>query len=310
MPKVKSDKKFRNHKETKASGFKQGIKFNTGLGQHILKNPLIVQSIVEKAALQPTDTVLEIGPGTGNMTVKLLEKAKKVIACEIDPRLVAELQKRVLGTPMKSKLEIIVGDVLKADLPFFDVCVANMPYQISSPFVFKLLLHRPFFKCAVLMFQREFAMRLVAKPGEKLYCRLSLNTQLLARVDHLMKVGKNNFRPPPKVESSVVRIEPKNPPPPINYQEWDGLTRIAFNRKNKTLGSEFKTTNVLALLEKNYRVHCSVNNISIDDKFDIKKKVDDILTTGGFKDKRARTMDIDDFLKLLHSFNAEGIHFA
>jgi 18S rRNA (adenine1779-N6/adenine1780-N6)-dimethyltransferase len=68
------------------------------------------------------------------------------------------------------------------------------------------------------MFQREFALRLTAKPGDKLYCRLSLNTQLLARVDHLMKVGKNNFRPPPKVESSVVRIEPKNPPPPINYQ--------------------------------------------------------------------------------------------
>ena len=90
------------------------------------------------------------------------------------------------------------------------------------------------------MFQREFALRLTAKPGEKLYCRLSLNTQLLARVDHLMKVGKNNFRPPPKVESSVVRIEPKNPPPPINFKEWDGLTRIAFNRKNKQLGSEFK----------------------------------------------------------------------
>ncbi len=65
------------------------------------------------------------------MTVKLLEKVKKVIACEIDPRLVAELQKRVLGTPLKQKLEIIVGDVLKADLPFFDVCVANMPYQVS-----------------------------------------------------------------------------------------------------------------------------------------------------------------------------------
>ena len=162
--------------------------------------------------------MLEVGPGTGNMTVKLLEKVKKVVACEIDPRLVAELQKRVQGTPLHSKLEIRVGDVLKNDLPFFDVCVANMPYQISSPFVFKLLMHRPFFKCAILMFQREFALRLTAKPGDKLYCRLSLNTQLLARVDHIMKVGKNNFRPPPKVESSVVRIEPKNPPPPINYQ--------------------------------------------------------------------------------------------
>lgn len=110
------------------------------------------------------------------------------------------------------------------------------------------------------MFQREFAERLVAKPGDKLYCRLSINTQLLARVDMLMKVGKNNFRPPPKVESNVVRIEPKNPPPPINYQEWDGLTRIAFLRKNKTLSATFKQTTVITLLEKNYKIHCSLNN--------------------------------------------------
>ncbi|VCW67096.1 unnamed protein product, partial [Gulo gulo] len=155
----------------------------------------------------------------------------------------------------------MVGDVLKTDLPFFDACVANLPYQISSPFVFKLLLHRPFFRCAILMFQREFALRLVAKPGDKLYCRLSINTQLLARVDHLMKVGKNNFRPPPKVESSVVRIEPKNPPPPINFQEWDGLVRITFVRKNKTLSAAFKSSAVQQLLERNYRIHCSVHNI-------------------------------------------------
>jgi len=144
--------------------------------------------MVEKSALRPTDIALEIGPGTGNMTIKLLEKTKRVVACEIDPRLVAELQKRVQGTPYQSKLQIMVGDVLKTDLPFFDVCVANIPYQISSPLVFKLLLHRPFFRCAIIMFQREFAQRLVAKPGDKLYCRLSINTQLLAKVDILMKV--------------------------------------------------------------------------------------------------------------------------
>ncbi|CAF0739635.1 unnamed protein product [Brachionus calyciflorus] len=312
MPKVKSEKKFRNHKETSSStaGAQQGIRFNKDFGQHILKNPLIVTSMIEKAALQPTDTVLEIGPGTGNMTIKLLEKVKKVVACEVDPRMVAELQKRVQGTHLQNKLEIRVGDVLKNDLPFFDVCVANMPYQISSPFVFKLLMHRPFFKCAILMFQREFALRLTAKPGEKLYCRLSLNTQLLARVDHIMKVGKNNFRPPPKVESSVVRIEPKNPPPPINYQEWDGLTRIAFNRKNKTLGAEFKSTNVLNLLEKNFKIHCSLNNKPIPDSFDMKTKIEEILSKNNFAEKRARTMDIDDFLQLLHDFNSEGIHFS
>lgn len=243
MPKVKSGAIGRRRgrqeqrRELKSAG---GLMFNTGIGQHILKNPLIINSIIDKAALRPTDVVLEVGPGTGNMTVKLLEKAKKVVACELDPRLVAELHKRVQGTPVASKLQVLVGDVLKTDLPFFDTCVANLPYQISSPFVFKLLLHRPFFRCAILMFQREFALRLVAKPGDKLYCRLSINTQLLARVDHLMKVGKNNFRPPPKVESSVVRIEPKNPPPPINFQEWDGLVRITFVRKNKTLSAAFK----------------------------------------------------------------------
>ncbi|XP_067842662.1 probable dimethyladenosine transferase isoform X1 [Heptranchias perlo] len=306
MPKVKSEKKSRGRREAQG----QGIVFNTGIGQHILKNPLIVNSIIDKAAIRPTDVILEVGPGTGNMTVKLLEKAKKVIACELDTRLVAELQKRVQGTPMASKLQIMIGDVLKTDLPFFDACVANLPYQISSPFVFKLLLHRPFFRCAVLMFQREFALRLVAKPGDKLYCRLSINTQLLARVDHLMKVGKNNFRPPPKVESSVVRIEPKNPPPPVNFQEWDGLVRIAFVRKNKTLGAAFKSIAVEQLLEKNYRIHCSLHNIQIPENFSITEKIQKILEEADFSEKRARTMDIDDFMRLLHGFNSQGIHFS
>ncbi|XP_068105790.1 dimethyladenosine transferase isoform X1 [Hyperolius riggenbachi] len=306
MPKVRAEKKSRVHQEIRG----QGVMFNTGVGQHILKNPLIVNSIIDKAAIRPTDVVLEVGPGTGNMTVKLLEKAKKVVACELDTRLVAELQKRVQGSAVGNKLQILVGDVLKTDLPFFDLCVANLPYQISSPFVFKLLLHRPFFRCAVLMFQREFAMRLVAKPGEKLYCRLSINTQLLARVDHLMKVGKNNFRPPPKVESSVVRIEPKNPPPPINFQEWDGLVRIAFVRKNKTLRAAFKSSAVQELLEKNYRIHCSLHSIAIPEEFSIADKIDKILTDTGFDEKRARCMDIDDFIRLLHGFNAEGIHFS
>ncbi|XP_014673758.1 PREDICTED: probable dimethyladenosine transferase isoform X2 [Priapulus caudatus] len=306
MPKVKAAKKSRQHEEVQ----RQGIQFNRDLGQHILKNPLVVNSLVEKAALRPTDVVLEVGPGTGNMTVKLMDKVKKVIACEVDPRLAAELQKRVQGTPIQTKLHLIVGDVLKSELPFFDVCVANLPYQISSPFVFKLLLHRPFFRCAVLMFQREFAQRLVAQPGDKLYCRLSINTQLLARVDHLMKVGKNNFRPPPKVESSVVRIEPRNPPPSVNFQEWDGLVRIAFVRKNKTLSAAFRQSNVLELLEKNYRIHCSVNGITIPSDFDTKAFIIAILEEGNFDKKRPRSMDIDDFLGLLHAFNSRGIHFT
>ena len=124
----------------------QAMQFNHSLGQHILKNPLVVAALVEKSALRSTDTVLEIGPGTGNMTVKMLDKVKKVVACELDPRMVAELQKRVQGSHYQQKLQMLVGDVIKTELPFFDVCVANVPYQISSPLVFKLLLHRPFFR--------------------------------------------------------------------------------------------------------------------------------------------------------------------
>ena len=306
MPKVKAEKKSRQHKERQT----QGLKFNTGLGQHILKNPMVIQGMIQKAALRSTDVVLEIGPGTGNMTVKLLENSKKTVACEMDPRMVAEIQKRVQRTPHQSKLQVIVGDVLKTQLPFFDVCVANLPYQISSPIVFKLLLHRPFFRCAVLMFQKEFADRLVAKPGEKLYCRLSVNTQLLARVDMLMKVGKNNFRPPPKVESAVVRIEPRNPPPPINYNDWDGLLKIVFSRKNKTIGASMGTSKVLSNLESNYRTHCAMKNTTIPADFSIKDKVHSILSDNCFESKRSRHMSIEDFLQLLKVMNQEGIHFS
>lgn len=269
---------------------------------------------ITKAALRSSDIVLEVGPGTGNMTMKLLEKCKQVIACEVDTRLVAELQKRVQNSPLQSKLKIIIGDVLRKDLPFFDVCVANLPYQISSPFVFKLLLHRPFFRCAILMFQREFAQRLVAKPGDKLYCRLSVNTQLLSRVDIIMKVGKNNFRPPPKVESSVIRLEPINPPPMINYKEWDGMLRICFLRKNKTLSNLFHQTSVMEMLRHNYEVHCSMKNINIDrnnnNGFNIKDKITAILTEIKFEMKRARSMDIDEFLLLLCTFNKHDLHFS
>eukprot|EP00455_Lapot_gusevi_P048622 TRINITY_DN674_c0_g1_i1.p1 TRINITY_DN674_c0_g1~~TRINITY_DN674_c0_g1_i1.p1 ORF type:complete len:340 (+),score=64.55 TRINITY_DN674_c0_g1_i1:60-1079(+) len=288
----------------------QGFVFNKAFGQHILKNPLVVKSIVEKAALRSTDTVLEIGPGTGNLTMKLLETAKKVVAVELDPRMVAELQKRVQGTDFAHKLQIIHGDVMKVELPFFDVCVANIPYQISSPLTFKLLAHRPMFRCAVIMYQKEFALRLVAKPGDELYCRLSVNTQLLSKVDHLIKVGKNNFRPPPKVDSSVVRIEPKNPPPPINFMEWDGLVRICFNRKNKTLRALFTSTGVLEMLEKNYKTHCSLNNIPMENATPIKEMVEKLLESGEFSEKRSSKMDQDDFLRLLETFNSAGLHFC
>ncbi|KAI0406552.1 dimethyladenosine transferase-like protein [Xylaria palmicola] len=245
------------------------FKFTKDLGQHILKNPGIAQAIVDKAYLKPTDVVLEVGPGTGNLTVQILNQARKVIAVEMDPRMAAEVTKRVQGKPEHKRLEVILGDVIKQEpLPDFDVCISNTPYQISSPLVFKLLrLPKPPRTC-VLMFQREFAMRLTARPGDSLYCRLSVNAQFWAKISHVLKVGRANFRPPPQVDSSVVRIEPKigSERPNISFEEFDGLLRVCFNRRNKVLRSLFLgNKEVLKLVETNYRLYCATNDIPIDE---------------------------------------------
>jgi len=294
---------------------KHEFTMNKNYGQHLLKNPAIISSIVEKAEIKSTDIVLEIGPGTGNLTLRLLELAKKVIAIELDPRMVAELQKRVSSSEHKHKLHVLAGDVLKMDLPYFDMVVANIPYAISSPLTFKLLEHRPLWRSALLMYQREFALRLCANVGDDLYCRLSVNTQLLSKVTHVLKVGKNNFRPPPKVESSVVRFKPHNPPPPVNFKEWDGLLRLCFTRKNKTVASIFKSTTVTDMLTSNYKTICNLRDIPLEVNDDeltdyVKTKIADILQETGYALQRANKMDIDDFLKLLIAFNKQNIHFS
>ena len=120
--------------------------------------------------------------------MKILEQARRVIAVEMDPRMAAEVTKRVQGKPEAKRLEVMLGDVIKTELPYFDVCISNTPYQISSPLVFKLLALNPAPRACVLMFQQEFAMRLVAKPGDPLYCRLSVNAQMWSKITHIMKV--------------------------------------------------------------------------------------------------------------------------
>ncbi|KAK0549593.1 Dimethyladenosine transferase [Tilletia horrida] len=341
MPRAVSDKLFRRHNDDlapasvrmgKAGGSSSSSSSSRGpggkgstegpttknplfktseFGQHILKNPLVAQAIVDKANLKPTDQVLEVGPGTGNLTVKILEKCKKLVAVEMDPRMAMEVQKRVQATPLARKLQIQLGDFCKTELDYFDVCISNTPYQISSPLVFKLLSHRPLFRCAILMFQREFAMRLVARPDTDMWCRLSANVQLYAKVDHIMKVSRNSFRPPPQVESSVVRVVPINPPPKIRFEEFDGLTRIVFSRRNKHIrASFFGAKGVLDMLESNWRSYCSEKEIPIDESKSFSSRVEEVLESTGFAENRAAKMDVDDLLKLLAAFHDVGIHFA
>jgi len=160
------------------------------------------------------------------------------------------------------------------------------------------------------MFQREFALRLIARPGDALYCRLSVNVQMWAHVQHIMKVGRNNFRPPPQVESSVVRITPKVPPPPINFEEWDGLLRICFSRKNKTLSASFKPSSVVGLLQRNYQTYCAQNSLLVEDTVSMKEKIQKVLEETGLAEERAAKCSEGDFLKLLQAFREENIFFC
>ena len=312
MPKVKSEKHGQQlHEKKSQTAVRTLLAPNTSIGQHFLKNPAVVDAIVQKSCIKSSDIVLEVGPGTGNLTVKLLESAKRVVAVEFDKRMVREVLKRVEVMEQRNNLQVIQGDVLKVALPYFDICVANLPYQISSPFLFKMLAHRPMFRSAVIMFQLEFAQRLTALPGSELYCRLSVNTQLLAKVENLLKVGKNNFRPPPKVDSMVVKIEIRNPPPPVNFVEWDGLVRLLFNRKNKTIRAIMTQKSCLLVLEENYKTHLSLNNQMVPDPLpDIKSIVEEVLSSEDYGEKRAAKMDTNDFLCLLAAFNERGIHFS
>jgi 18S rRNA (adenine1779-N6/adenine1780-N6)-dimethyltransferase len=179
------------------------------------------------------------------------------------------------------------------------------------------------------------------------YCRLSANVQLLAKCEHIMKVSKNNFRPPPKVESSIVRIEPRNPRPNINFIEWDGLLRICFSRKNKTLNSIFKNKSVLKLLFENYKTFKKFGKLEgtvemglqmeedgdpvleddtgdNDDKMEeenveeinnneemkaFRAHLEGVLSKSEYGLKRSSKLSPHDFLELLSIFNKNEIHF-
>lgn len=277
-------------------------------GQHLLKNPGIIDKIIAASDIKPSDTVFEIGPGTGNLTMRLLEAAKRVVAHEIDPRMAAEVRKRAANAG-RNNLEVQEVDVLRGKWPVFDVCTANLPYQISSPFTFRLLAHRPTFRCAVLMFQKEFAERLIANVGEKQYGRLAVNTRLFVKVSCVCKVSKGSFTPPPEVDSMVVKVVPREPPIEVDFREWDGLMRICFGRKRKTLRSSFCTKDTLKTLEENYRTWCALTGTPTT-REPMKDLVLGVLSTVGLTEQRAIRIDLDTYFRLLLEFNKRGVHFT
>lgn len=199
------------------------------LGQHFLADRRVLARIGDYAALNDDDRVLEIGPGTGNLTEVLSARAGRVYAIEVDPALASDLEGRF------PNVVVTRGDALKAPFPDYNKVVSNLPYQISSKITFRLL-ERPF-DLAVLMYQREFAERMVASPGTKEYGRLTLNVSFRAQVEILEFVPRGAFRPMPEVESAIVRLRPRKRMIPVDEKAFDDLTRGLFGHRRKKVKS-------------------------------------------------------------------------
>ncbi|MHA2143420.1 MAG: 16S rRNA (adenine(1518)-N(6)/adenine(1519)-N(6))-dimethyltransferase RsmA [Candidatus Thorarchaeota archaeon] len=182
---------------------KYSITPEKSLGQSFLINPTVARKTVESANIDSSSRVLEIGGGFGMLSEKLAERADRVYVIEIDKKLVLALRE-ILSE--YSNVEIIHGDALTMDLPEVDRVVSNLPYSISSPITFRLL-EEARFQFAILMYQYEFAQRLVAEPGSSNYSRLSVDIQYLARVREIMHVPASDFYPVPAVDSMVVRVD-------------------------------------------------------------------------------------------------------
>ncbi|MFW9789061.1 MAG: 16S rRNA (adenine(1518)-N(6)/adenine(1519)-N(6))-dimethyltransferase RsmA [Candidatus Thorarchaeota archaeon] len=174
-------------------------------GQSFLSSHRVARDIVDIAELSKDDSVLEIGGGLGVLTQKIAEKAGKVYVIEVDSNLVQALQDTLKEC---TNITIIEGDALKVDLPKTNKIVANLPYSISSEITFRILREMKF-QDAVLMYQKEFAARLVAKPGTPEYSRLTINVQYYARIEEVMEVSADLFYPVPMVDSMVVRMIPR-----------------------------------------------------------------------------------------------------
>jgi 16S rRNA (adenine1518-N6/adenine1519-N6)-dimethyltransferase len=210
------------------------------LGQHFMLDDSVLKRMVSAADLKKGETVLEIGPGLGNLTDELLKKGVRIVAVEQDPEFVKFLRRR-----FGERLELVQADAVKAFLPSFDKVVSNLPYQISSPITFKLL--DIGFEIGVLMLQREFAERMVAKPGSGEYGRLSVGVNYRAECELLFNVSKTSFWPQPKVDSCVVRLTPRPPPFDVGDPElFAEVTRAIFSHRRKKIANSLRADSVIS----------------------------------------------------------------
>jgi len=258
---------------------------NKRLGQHFLRDRSIINEIIERSGFLESDSVLEIGPGLGALTIPLAGRVNRVLAVEKDGRLAETLGQR-LSQEGIANVTLINEDILKTDLEKIIgseegkiKAIGNLPYNISSPFLDRLFKNRHLFSTAVLMFQFEFAERLLASPGGKEYGALTVLIRYDADVSPLIHVSRDSFYPKPKVGSMVVRIdmERMHAGRADDDRFFSMVVKGAFAHRRKTilnsLGGALSTYN-------NVEIREALNTCGIDPM------------------RRAETLDIDEFITL------------
>ncbi|MEO6968887.1 MAG: 16S rRNA (adenine(1518)-N(6)/adenine(1519)-N(6))-dimethyltransferase RsmA [Rhodanobacteraceae bacterium] len=211
-------------------------------GQHFLHERGIIELIVAALAPRPSDLIVEIGPGEGALTLPLLDAAHRLTAIELDAELIAPLQSAAAA---HGELTVIHADVLDVDLTALAAgqdlrLVGNLPYYVSSPILFHCLHHSDAIADMLFMLQKEVVDRMAAMPGSKVYGRLSVMLQLACKVEPLLRVPPGAFRPPPQVDSAVVRLTPlpaSQRPDPALSRMLETIVRAAFGKRRKTLAN-------------------------------------------------------------------------
>ncbi len=216
--------------------------------QHFLLDLNLTARIARSAGDLSNCTVIEVGPGPGGLTRALLEAgAKQVIVIECDPRCVEAMED--LAGRFGGRLKVIAADALELDISSLaegpKKIVANLPYNVATPLLIGWLHQIKCFESLTLMFQKEVADRLTANPGNKTYGRLSVLTQWLCHTNHDFNIARTAFTPPPKVESTVVTLTPREAPlAECNWQVLEKVTAAAFGQRRKMLRASLKSLNV------------------------------------------------------------------
>jgi 16S rRNA (adenine1518-N6/adenine1519-N6)-dimethyltransferase len=254
--------------ETKYILKKYNIKANKRLGQNFLINDNAIQEIVNAAGISAEDLIIEIGPGLGTLTSKLLEKAGKVIAVELDENMIKILEDRF---KLYENFILINEDILKIDLKKLieenlnDLknvkIVANLPYYITTPIIMKLLEDRLNINSITVMVQKEVADRIAEKPGEKLSGAITYSVNYYAIPEKVTLVGKESFIPSPEVDSEVIKLNiRKEPPVKVDNEEmFFKLIKVSFMQRRKTLLNALTNSGLITNKEKLKQVLEKIN---------------------------------------------------